>query len=208
METYDFSASAVINIDTVMDAVVKSRNDAGIGGVPEEAVIDESTGRRYRRFQKRSDKEEADYQDLKKAQQVNEEHSFLSSGYNINPLAARGLKVYDRLMNIDDDDYDNAPTYICPYCSKLSRAKKYTPVTCDNCSECLSCNQFAKKECSGCEYSRWREGVPYSQVIGETNVVDHEDMVIINDVMNRCQDDDDSSGFKDLNITSWSVLDY
>lgn len=204
-EVYDFSASAAVNIDSIMDAIVKSREESGVGGIPEEAVIDDSTGRRYRRFQKRSEKEEKDYQELKEERRVKEKDVSVRTGYRINPLAARGLKVYDRLTNVDDDDYDNAPTFICPYCSKLSRAKKYTPVTCDNCSECLSCNQFARRECSGCEYSRWREGVPYSQVIGSTEPMDYHDMSILQDVMNR--QDDDSTGFKDLDITSWSVLD-
>ena len=62
---YDFSDSAAINIDSIMDAIVESRIESNVGGVPEEAIIDEETGRRYRRFQKNSKKDELIFKALK-----------------------------------------------------------------------------------------------------------------------------------------------
>lgn len=206
MSVYDFSDSTAINIDSVMDAVVKSRMESNVGGAPEEAVIDDQTGRRYRRFQKRSKQEELIYQSLKKER---ESSSLVgtgkSNGFNLGSI--QGLGVLERTLHGNDDEYDSAPTFICTFCSKLSRGRKYNPVTCDSCTECLSCNQFARKECSGCEYSRWREGIPYGQLIGQKCTMNNEDLAILNEVM---EDSDDSSPskFEDLRITDWSVTDY
>ena len=210
MSFYDFSDNGVLNIDTIMDAIVDSRKMSGIEGSPEEAVYDEFTGRRYRRFQKRSKKEEDAYQELKKSM-VSTNNRASQKGYNKEELAraAVGLGCYERITSqFDDaDEYNNAPTYTCEYCSKLSRNKKYNPVICDNCSECLNCNQFSK-ECSGCEYSRWREGTTYGRLIGMEQVMSEEDMEILDDI-NESMDNDtgEPKPFKSINILGWSVED-
>lgn len=205
---YDFSDSAAINIDSIMDAIVESRIESNVGGVPEEAIIDEETGRRYRRFQKHSKQEELIFKALKDERDgKNKASSSTGHGSRFNMRSIQGLEVYDRMVNGGDDDYDSAPTFICTYCSKLARGKKYNPVLCDSCTECLSCNQFARKECSGCEYSRWREGVPYGQLIGQTCTMDDKDMAILNGLM--CDDDSNPAKdtFEDVQITGWSVTD-
>ena len=203
MAVYDFSDTTAVNIDSIMDAVVKSRRESGVGGVPEEAIVDDQTGRRYRRFQKRSKREEEIYQTLKNEQKVSSSRGGKESTV-FNMRSVQGLHAFDNFLNGSDDEYDSAPTFICTFCSKLSRGKKYNPVVCDSCTECLSCNQFAKKECSGCEYSRWREGIPYGQLT-QSCAMDNEDMVLLNEALSV--GGDNHSKFDDIRITDWSVTD-
>ena len=61
---FDFSSS-MINIDTVMDSIVAAQKQAGKEPTLEIAVVDRYTGKKYRRFQKRSKEEEEAYQNSK-----------------------------------------------------------------------------------------------------------------------------------------------
>ena len=46
----------------------------------------------------------------------------------------------------------------------------------DSCTECAECVEFAEYECSGCSYSRYREGVPYSELASADKVLSAHDM--------------------------------
>ena len=58
--------NSMINIDTVMDSIVAAQKAAGEEPTMEIAVVDRFTGKKYRRFQKRSAKEEESYQESKR----------------------------------------------------------------------------------------------------------------------------------------------
>lgn len=207
---FDISQSAVVSIDSILDEVNEARRSAGLQGGPELAVFDKDSGKKFRRFQKRSDEEEASYREAINERRGAEIRKGQRRTGQTGLVSIRGWQAYDKLMNDTGDDYDNAPTYICEYCSKIGRNRRYNAIICDNCSECVNCEQFLRKECSGCEYSRWREGVPYGQLNKEAVSISTNDSLIINDVMTSLKtsrNETDADGFKPISMSGWGVDD-
>lgn len=82
---------------------------------------------------------------------------------------------------IDDDDDDD--TYICEYCSEIGCDHKFIPYLCETCAACEECAEYSSGDCSGCTYSRYRTGRPYSVELkdkGEVVPVSEEDIELLN----------------------------
>lgn len=166
-QNYDMSGH-LINIDTILDSIVDAEKEHGQEPSVELAVYDRSTGNKYRRFQKRSPEEEEAMERSRKANNPERETTKISRD---------GTPVHD-----PEDDL-----YICEYCGKLrtplgKKYPKYDMVVCDSCQECLGCVEFAEYECSGCSYSRFREGVPYSELVSLNDTLSEHDMQVIMEV--------------------------
>ena len=189
---FDFSSS-MINIDTVMDSIVAAQKQAGKEPTLEIAVIDRYTGKKYRRFQKRSKEEEEAYQNSK-AVFVDKR----DSGPAISPEG-----------DVKEED-DNDGLYICEYCSHLkcplgSTVPKYDSSICDSCTECAECVEFAEYECSGCSYSRYREGVPYSELVSADKILSAHDMDVFEKIeRSRLTGKQEETKYDD----HYSILDF
>ena len=107
---------------------------------------------------------------------------------------------FQELLGVyDDDEDDDDDFYLCEYCSSLGYKKSYDQSRCDQCSVCLSCNQY-DTECSGCSYSKYRDGEYYSSKLTENELLSESDLSTFNKVENREVDKER------LNISRFSIL--
>ena len=165
--------NSMINIDSVMDSIVAAQKAAGEEPTMEIAVVDRFTGKKYRRFQKRSAKEEESYQESKRM---------------LSTMTRPEEPKISPDGEVKEED-ENDGLYICEYCTKLKCplgqvVPKYDSSICDNCTECAECVEFAEYECSGCSYSRYREGVPYSELVSADKVLTDHDMETFKEIDN------------------------
>lgn len=96
--------------------------------------------------------------------------------YNKFDFAMHGL--FEDESSVEEDDSE---VYICEFCTALGYGKKYKPDLCDNCIQCESCSQYLD-ECSGCGYSRWRDGTYYRDKLPEEELFSQEDLDIFRSI--------------------------
>lgn len=203
---YEYVNNARVNIDTILDSIVEARISNHVGGYPELALYDESYGtgpRRIFKFRKRSKKEEERYQKIKQEQlRENDKNKTINYDPNI-----KFRKVFDH-FNVEEDNneaYKNGPTYVCEHCTNTNARKGYIPLICDNCDDCLVCDEMVKfRRCSGCEFSRWRENMTYAEFMGKTVSGPNEDEEIM-DYAYR-EDDENQEPLRLNNY--WSLEDF
>ena len=171
-----------INIDVLCDVLTNAQKEAGIKPTfklkEKYAVENESENTKV-------DKEEKE-----------EKHKCDGS---CNKCNESKLPFHELLGIYEDDDDDEDDFYLCEYCSSLGYKKNYDQSVCDQCTVCLSCNQY-DSECSGCSYSRFRDGEYYSNKLTDEELLSESDLSIFNNVSDRNVDKDR------LQMSSFSIL--
>lgn len=187
----DYTQST-INIDTICDVLTTTQHNAGVTPTLEIAYLNETTGEKFRRFQRRSPEDEEAYEQAKAS---GNRPSFLPDEEENEPVkkkshsqeSGKGKRLsrfktgtFDVIVEGEDEEDD---LYVCEYCSALGYRRKYIPTICDSCDKCLDgCRQYRDGSCEGCSFSRHRDGVPYSEKLSEDELLSSDDLQKLNHV--------------------------
>ena len=172
-----------INIDVLCDVLSNTQKEAGI----------EPTFKLKEKYANEADDSKEEKVETKEKEEV-------CSCKECHGNCNENKIPFHQLLGIyEDDDDDEDDFYLCEYCSSLGYKKAYDQSICDQCTVCLSCNQY-DSECSGCSYSRHRDGDYYSSKLTDAELLSESDLEIFNNVSKRNVDNDR------LQINSFSIL--
>lgn len=151
-------ANNFINIDTLCDVLTTTQKTIGV------KTIFESTDEFSQPVQK-VDEENVEPMDRESVMKM------------LNPTGDWldcNINYYDSDDDYEDED-DNEP-FVCDLCDALGYGLKYRPEICDKCRKCETCMEYVHDECSGCEYSIYRDGKYYRDKLPESELIDEDDI--------------------------------
>lgn len=158
-----------INIDTLCDVLTNTQKTLGV------KTIFEST-----------EEHEVETTAVKPKQVIPENETIEEHIKRLNPT---GNWLDCRIKYYDDEDFeddeDDEP-FVCDLCDALGYSMKYRPEICDKCKKCETCMEYINDECSGCEYSIYRDGTFYRDKLSESDLIDEDDLDIMNSFKFGC----------------------
>ncbi len=92
------------------------------------------------------------------------------------------LSLHGLFGNTSEELSDEEEIYICEFCTSLGYGNRYKPDVCDNCNTCESCREYMDEECSGCSYSRWRDGKYYRDKLDDTDLFSEQDLEVFESI--------------------------
>lgn len=150
---------AFINIDVLCDAYTKVQKDMG----------------KQPTFKEKESQEEIEEETPKTCDRCNKSCENKNTDKKKIDFSIHGLYA-----DAPDDEEDSE--YICEWCDALGYKRKYKPEVCDNCSRCESCQEYDDEECSGCSYSRFRDGSYYRDKLSDEDLFSKEDLDILGEI--------------------------
>ena len=181
---------SMINIDTLLDVYVQTQRDNGADpGLEECEITIDNDGEMH--IEKPKHKEEDKCSGSckscngschSKESSKNESEEDEKPWLHLNKLGLFEDCMSSELEQMDDDDGE---TYVCEYCSDIGFRKEYKPYICDTCNICETCVEFENGECSGCGYSIYPNGKPYSALLaenGDDSYIDDEERQLLLDL--------------------------
>ena len=202
-----------VNIDALLDVFVETQKANGMDPMMEECEFDIDNDGKITKVQtKKEDKKESAHCsgncDGGCSHHCHPEKKSSEDG-GIPWYMQNRLGLFEDSMSpeLEDQLEDDDDIYVCEYCSDIGYKKEYKSYLCDTCNVCETCPEFENEECSGCTFSMYRTGRPYSAELasrGEEVALEDDERLVLKDIRDGVQSDTERRE-PDLSFT---ILDY